>query len=103
MIFAGVALLHTLHWVVYVFGAILILGGIKMWRSHGVKIDPRKNPILRLVRRVLPVAHGDHGPRFFTRENGALAACINYISRNCRKRTTAKRTRSAIEAARLEQ
>ena len=73
MIFAGVALLHTFHWVVYVFGAILILGGIKMWRSHGVEIEPQKNPILRLMRRVLPVAHGDHGPRFFTRENGAIA------------------------------
>lgn len=72
MIFAGVALLHTFHWVIYIFGAVLILGGIKMWRSHGVKIDPQTNPILRLVRHVLPVSHENHGPRFFTRVNGAL-------------------------------
>ena len=79
MIFAGVALLHTFHWVIYVFGAVLILGGIKMWRSHGVEIHPQKNPVLRLVRRILPVAHGDHGPRFFTRENGAFAVTPLFI------------------------
>ncbi len=79
MIFAGVALLHAFHWVMYVFGAILIVGGIKMWRSHGVEIDPRKNPVLRLVQRVLPVAHGEHGPRFFTRENGALAVTPLFV------------------------
>ena len=79
MIFAGVALLHTFHWVIYVFGAVLILGGIKMWRSHGVEIHPQKNPVLRLVRRILPVAHGDHGPHFFTRENGAFAVTPLFI------------------------
>ena len=79
MIFAGVALLEAFHWVMYLFGAILILGGIKMWRSHGVKIDPQTNPVLRLVRRVLPVAGGDHGPRFFTRENGAFAVTPLFV------------------------
>lgn len=79
MIFAGVALLHTFHRVIYVFGAILIVGGIKMWRSHGVQIEPQKNPVLRFVRRLLPIAHGDHGPRFFTRENGALAVTPLFV------------------------
>ena len=79
MIFAGVALLHNVHWVVYIFGAILIFGGIKMWRSHGVEIEPNKNPVLKAVRRVLPVAHGEHGPRFFTRENGAFAVTPLFI------------------------
>ena len=79
MIFAGVALLHSFHWVIYIFGAILILGGIKMWRSHGVEIDPQHNPVLRLMRRVLPVAHGDHGQRFFTRENGVFAVTPLFI------------------------
>ena len=73
MIFAGLALLQMFHGVVYIFGAILIFGGIKMWRSHGVEVDPQANPVLRLVRRILPVAQGEHGPHFFTRENGALA------------------------------
>ncbi len=79
MIFAGVALLHAFHWVVYVFGAILIFGGIKMWLSKEVKIDPQHNPVLRLVRRFVPVAQSAHGQRFFTRENGALAVTPLFI------------------------
>ncbi|MEO5720316.1 MAG: TerC family protein [Chthoniobacterales bacterium] len=79
MIFAGVALLQSFHWVIYIFGAILVLGGIKMWRSHGVEIDPQANPVLRFVRRVLPVAEGEHGPRFFTRMNGAFAVTPLFV------------------------
>ena len=79
MIFAGVALLHSFHWVVYVFGAILILSGIKMWRSHAVKIEPQKNPVLRLVRRILPVAEGDHGQSFLIRRNGAFAVTPLFV------------------------
>ncbi|MEO7165536.1 MAG: TerC family protein [Chthoniobacterales bacterium] len=79
MVFAGVALLDAFHWVIYVFGAILILGGIKMWRSHGVKIEPEKNPVLGLVRRFFRVAPGDHGQSFFVRENGVLAITPLFI------------------------
>jgi tellurite resistance protein TerC len=79
MIFAGVALLHRFHWVIYIFGAILIFGGVKMWRSHGVKIDPQANPVLRLVRRVLPVSREQHGPRFFVREGRRLVITPLFI------------------------
>lgn len=79
MIFAGVSLLQTFHWVIYVFGAILIFGGVKMWRSQGVKIDPRANPVLRLVRRILPVAQGNHGPHFFTREKNAFVVTPLFV------------------------
>ncbi len=72
MVFAGVALLQKFHWVIYFFGAILIFSGIKMWRSHGVELEPGKNPVLRLVRRFFRVAQGDHGQRFFVRQNGIL-------------------------------
>ncbi len=79
MVFAGVALLERFHWVIYLFGAILIFGGIKMWRSHAVAIDPAKNPVLQLVRRIFPVAQGDHGQRFFVRQNGVLAITPLFI------------------------
>ncbi len=72
MVFAGVALLQRFHWVIYIFGAVLIFSGIKMWRSHAVEIEPEKNPVLRLVRRIFPVALGDHGQRFFVRQKGVL-------------------------------
>jgi tellurite resistance protein TerC len=79
MIFAGVALLHRFHWVVYIFGAILVVSGIKMWRSETIKIEPEHNPVLRLVRRVFPVAKGDHGQHFFVRANGALAVTPLFV------------------------
>lgn len=79
MVFAGVALLDAFHWVIYIFGAILILGGIKLWRSHAVEIDPAQNPILRLIRRLFRVASGDHGERFVVRENGLLAVTPLFI------------------------
>jgi tellurite resistance protein TerC len=79
MIFAGVALLHSFHWVIYIFGAVLVFGGIKMWRSGTVKIEPERNPVLRLARRVLPVAEGDHGQHFFARVNGSLAVTPLFI------------------------
>lgn len=79
MIFAGIALLHAFHWVIYLFGAILIFGGVKLWRNKEVEIDPQKNPVVRLVRRFVPVARGDHGQRFFIRENGALAATPLFV------------------------
>jgi TerC family integral membrane protein len=74
MIFAGVALLQRFHFVVYFFGAILIFAGFKMWRSHGVKLDPKTNPVLRLARRVFPIAEGERAPDFFTTtKKGAIA------------------------------
>lgn len=74
MIFAGVTLLHRLHWVIYLFGALLIYGGWKMWRSSGVQLDPENEPILRLTRRVFRVSRESAGPAFLVREEGRLAA-----------------------------
>jgi tellurite resistance protein TerC len=79
MIFAGIALLQSFHFVLYIFSLILIFGGIKMWRSHGIKVDPQTNPVLRLVRRIFPVAQGNHGPHFFTREKGGLAVTPLFV------------------------
>jgi tellurite resistance protein TerC len=80
LIFAGVALITTFHWVIYVFGIILIVSGIKMWFAKGQQIEPEKNPILKLVRRIFPVAeHGDHGQKFFTRVNGRFAVTPFFV------------------------
>jgi tellurite resistance protein TerC len=79
LIFAGIALIRNFHWIIYVFGGILIVSGIKMWRSSEVKLEPEKNPVIRLVRRIFPVATGDHGQHFFARENGALAVTPLFI------------------------
>ena len=78
-IFAGVALIQKLHWVIYVFGAFLIFTGIKMVTDHGKKIEPEKNPVLRLFRRMMPVTDEYHEDRFFVRKNGILFATPLFI------------------------
>jgi tellurite resistance protein TerC len=73
-ILAGAALLQAFHWIIYVFGGILLLTGVKMLRSTGEQIHPERNPLLRVVRRVLPVTPRYHGQTFFTRIDGRLFA-----------------------------
>jgi tellurite resistance protein TerC len=74
LIFAGIALLETFHWVIYVFGVILIYGGFKMIGSDTQEKDPTRNPVLKLFRRLVPVTSRLHGQRFFVREDGRLMA-----------------------------
>jgi len=73
-IFAGVALLERFHWLIYVFGAVLIVSGIKLWNEKEKQIDPGRNPVIGLVKRVLPVAADDHSGKFFVRRAGRLMA-----------------------------
>jgi tellurite resistance protein TerC len=79
LIFAGIALLDRFHWLVYVFGAVLIASGVKMWMAHGQSFDPETNPALRLIRRVLPVTNELHGQRFFVRHAGKLLATPLFV------------------------
>ena len=75
MIFAGVSLIREFHWIMYVFGVVLIASGIKMWFSKDQSIEPEKNPALRLLRRLMPVTHELQGPHFFVRmAAGTIAA-----------------------------
>jgi tellurite resistance protein TerC len=79
LIFAGVALLAKFHWLIYVFGALLIVSGIKMWLAHGQQMDPQTNPVLRFIRRILPVSKEHHGQRFFVREAGRWAVTPLFV------------------------
>jgi tellurite resistance protein TerC len=69
MIAAGAYLIHQFHWVIYVFGAFLVFTGIRMGTHSEQAIDLETNPMIRLVRRLFPVARGYHGERFFVREH----------------------------------
>lgn len=73
-ILAGSALLASFHWIIYLFGAFLIFTGIKMALHRGEEIHPEKNPVLRLVRRLIPVTTGYEGHSFFVRRAGRLMA-----------------------------
>ncbi len=74
MILVGGWLLANFHWVLYVFGAFLILTGIKMWWAAGKESDLESNPALKLLRRLMPVSKNFDGENFFTLENGKRIA-----------------------------
>ena len=74
---AGVGLLRRFHWILFIFGALLVYSGIRLWVAGDHKIDPSKNPMVRALRRWIPVTPGYHGGRFFIRnpeDNGRLYA-----------------------------
>ena len=66
MIAAGAFLIARFHWVIYVFGAFLVFTGIRMAMQKELDIEPEANPVLRLLRRVVPVSPRYDGQRFFT-------------------------------------
>lgn len=65
-IFAGVGLIQHFHWVLYAFGALLIVSGIRFLRGQH-QVDPKKNPVVRMLRRWLPVTDTYQDGRFFVR------------------------------------
>jgi tellurite resistance protein TerC len=67
MIGAGAYLIERFHWIMYVFGAFLAFTGVRLATREGHEVHPEKNPILRLVRRAMPVTNDYHGQRFFVR------------------------------------
>ncbi len=73
-ILAGTALLKKFHWVVYVFGIIVIASGIKLLFRKEEHIDPERNPVLKLARKLLPITSNYHGQKFFVRLEGKLMA-----------------------------
>ena len=74
MILVGGWLLAHFHWILYVFGAFLILTGVKMWWAAGKEPDLADNPALKLLRRILPVSKRYDGEKFWTVENGRKIA-----------------------------
>ncbi len=74
LILAGSALLKEFHWIIYVFGAFLILTGIKLAIQRHAQQHPENNPLVKLVRRVLPMMSAYEGERFFVRRTGRWLA-----------------------------
>ena len=72
-ILAGVGLIRQFHWIIYVFGALLVYSGIKLFRQENAEIHPEKNPLLRLFRRWIPVTKDYEGAKFFVRRPGLYA------------------------------
>lgn len=74
LIGVGTILLEAFHWIIYLFGAFLVFTGIRMGLQKGEAVHPERNPMLKLVRRVLPISQDYDEGRFFTRRTGRLLA-----------------------------
>ncbi|MCC6446723.1 MAG: TerC family protein [Armatimonadetes bacterium] len=75
----GVVLIRKFHWVIYIFGAFLILTGVKMAAHKETEIHPERNVALRLFRRWTAVAEGYEGGKFFIRRDGRTLATPLFI------------------------
>jgi tellurite resistance protein TerC len=70
----GAVLIARFHWILYIFGAMLVITGIRMAFRDEDEFDGDQNPVVKLVRRFLPMSHDFHGKHFFTIENGKRLA-----------------------------
>jgi tellurite resistance protein TerC len=74
LIAVGATLLKEFHWIIYIFGAFLIFTGIKMALHRNEEVHPEHNPLIKLLRRIMPVTEKYEGEKFFIRRAGTLMA-----------------------------
>lgn len=80
-IFIGMgSYLMQFHWIIYIFGAFLIITGLKMMFAPEKEIEPEKNLLIRVFKRFVPVTPKLHGQNFFIREGGKLFATPLFIA-----------------------
>ena len=79
-IFVGIELLEAFHWMIYIFGGILIFTGIKMAFGGEDTVEPEKNLIVRLVRRFVPITKRNSGDKFFINRLGKRAATPLFLT-----------------------
>ena len=72
----GSALISNFHWMIYVFGAFLVFTGIKMYLQGDEKLEPERNPVVRLFERWVPINKNYHGQHFFLHEDGKTKATL---------------------------
>src|SRR6185312_13306841 len=75
----GAALLVRFDWVLYVFGALLVITALRMAFGGQEAFNGDESSVVRLIRRVLPVSSRYDGKRFFTRENGRRLATPLFV------------------------
>lgn len=75
---AGAALMQY-EWVIWIFGGFLVLTGFKILFAPEKPIEPEKNPVIRLLKKILPVTPKLEGERFFLRKSGVLHATPLFV------------------------
>jgi len=72
-IVVGIGLIRAFHWVTYLFGAFLVYSGIRLFGEKASAVEPGKNPVLRLFRKLMPITEDYEGDRFFVERGGLYA------------------------------
>ncbi|MFA6468640.1 MAG: TerC/Alx family metal homeostasis membrane protein [Bacteroidota bacterium] len=79
LIVLGSTLVEQFHWILYIFGAMLIYAGYRVVWGEDAKIEPEKNIAVRLIRKVMRVDNNYHGHHFFVKENGLTFATPLFV------------------------
>jgi len=72
-IVAGVGLIRRFDWLIYIFGAFLVFNGVQLMRQTEMEVHPDQNPIVRLLRRLMPVSSEYEGGKFLVRRERLYA------------------------------
>lgn len=75
----GITLMQKFHWIIYLFGAVLVVSGFKMAFGKDREVNPERNPVLKLFRRLMPVTRDYQGGHFFVKQKGAWSATPLFI------------------------
>lgn len=78
-IFAGIELIHKFHWLIYIFGGFLVFTGVKMVTSGEAQLQPEKNPLVKLARKLFSVTESFEGDKFFVKRAGKTLATPLFI------------------------
>jgi tellurite resistance protein TerC len=78
-IFAGIELIHKFHWLIYIFGGFLVVTGVRMVVGENKPIEPDKNPLVKLVRRMFPVTDSFEEDNFFVKRDQKIWATPLFI------------------------
>jgi tellurite resistance protein TerC len=78
-IFAGIELIHKFHWLIYLFGGFLVVTGIRMVYGEEKPMDPEKNPLVKLVRKIFPVTQSFEDDKFFIKRDQKIWATPLFI------------------------
>lgn len=78
-ILAGITLIGTFHWVIFVFGTFLFLTAARMARRPVEEIHPERNPVLRVFRRFVGITTGYEKGKFFVKKNGKFLATPLFV------------------------
>lgn len=73
-ILTGIELIHRFHWLIYIFGGFLVITGIRMLTSGDTKLEPERNPLVKLARRIFPFTNSYEGDQFFVKRDNKLWA-----------------------------